>query len=114
MRRLARLAVNVGTGLCVLGLGEAPAVAHGYAMTGTSRFAWSLGYVLALLVAAYGFGLPDVPRSRRRAVTAAVGAIAAATASISVPELFVGDALLPRAVVFGSALVLVPWYVLCP
>jgi lipopolysaccharide/colanic/teichoic acid biosynthesis glycosyltransferase len=113
MRRLARLAVNVGTGVCVLGLGEAHAVAHGYAMTGTSRFAWSLGFVLALLVAAYGFGLPDVPRSRRRAVTAAVGAIAAATASISVPELFVGDALLPRAVVFGSALVLVPWYVLC-
>jgi lipopolysaccharide/colanic/teichoic acid biosynthesis glycosyltransferase len=113
MRRLARLAVNVGTGVCVLGLGEAHAVAHGYAMTGTSRFAWSLGYVLALLVAAYGFGLPDVPRSRRRAVTAAVGAIAAATASISVPELFVGDALLPRAVVFGSALVLVPWFVLC-
>jgi lipopolysaccharide/colanic/teichoic acid biosynthesis glycosyltransferase len=113
MRRLARLAVNVGTGVCVLGLGEAHAVAHGYAMTGTSRFAWSLGYVLALLVAAYGFGLPDVPRSRRRAVTAAVGAIAAATAAISVPELFVGDALLPRAVVFGSALVLVPWYVLC-
>ncbi len=28
-------------------------------------------------------------------------------------QLFVGDALLPRAVVFGSALVLIPWYVLC-
>ena len=112
MRRLARLAVNAGTAACVLGLGATHALAHGYSMTGSSRFAWSLGFVLALAVAAYGFGLPDVPRTRRQAIAAAVGATAGATASISVPELFVGDALLPRAVVFGSALVLVPWYVL--
>jgi lipopolysaccharide/colanic/teichoic acid biosynthesis glycosyltransferase len=32
---------------------------------------------------------------------------------ISGLQLFVGDALLPRFVVFGSVLVLVPWYVLC-
>jgi lipopolysaccharide/colanic/teichoic acid biosynthesis glycosyltransferase len=113
MRRLARLAVNVGTGVCVLGLGKAHALAHGYAFTGTSRFAWSLGFVLALAVAAYGFGIPDLPRTRRHALLAAVGATAVATASISVIQLFVGDALLPRAVVFGAALVLVPWYVLC-
>jgi len=113
MRRLARLAVNVGTGVCVLGLGKAHALAHGYPFTGTSRFAWSLGFVLALVVAAYGFGIPDLPRTRRRAALSAIGATAAATASISVLQLFVGDALLPRAVVFGAALVLVPWYVLC-
>jgi lipopolysaccharide/colanic/teichoic acid biosynthesis glycosyltransferase len=113
MRRLARLAVNVGTGVCVLGLGRAHALAHHYALTGTSRFSWSLGYVLALLVAAYGFGLPDLPRTRRRALLAAVGATSTAAASISVVELLVGDALLPRAVVFGSAIVLVPWYLLC-
>src|SRR6516165_8566833 len=98
MRRLARLAVNVGTGVCVLGLGKAHALAHDYAFAGTSRFAWSLGYVLALVVAAYGFGIPDLPRTRRRAVLAAVGATATATAAISVIQLFVGDALLPRAV----------------
>ncbi len=113
MRRLARLAVNVGTGVCVLGLGKAHALAHDYAFTGTSRFAWSIGFVLALAIAAYGFGIPDVPRTRRSALLAAVGATAVATASISVIQLFVGDALLPRAVVFGAALVLVPWYVLC-
>ena len=112
MGRSARLAVNAGTVVCVLALGKAHAVAHGYSMTGSSRFAWSLGYALTLVVAAYGFGLPEVPRTRRRAVVAAVGAVAAAAASISVVELVVGDALLPRAVVFGSALVLVPWYVL--
>jgi len=113
MRRLARLAVNVGTGVCVLGLGKAHALAHDYAFTGTSRFAWSLGFVLALVLAAYGFGIPDLPRTRRSAMLSAVGATAVATASISVIQLFAGDALLPRAVVFGSALVLVPWYVLC-
>jgi len=112
MRRLARLAVNAGTVVCVLALGKAHAVAHGYSMTGSSRFAWSLGYASALIVAAYGFGLPEVPRTRRRAVIAAGGATATAAASISVVELVVGDALLPRAVVFGAALVLVPWYVL--
>ena len=113
MRRLAPLAVNVGTGVCVLGLGEAHALAHGYSMTGTARFAWSLAYVLALWLAAYGFGLPDVPRTRRRAIAAALGATVAAAAAISMLQLLVGDALLPRAVVFGAALVLVPWYVLC-
>jgi len=113
MRRLARLAVNVGTGICVLGLGRAHALEHHYAFAGTSRFTWSLGYVVALLVAAYGFGLPDLPRTRRRALLAAVGSTATAAASISVVELLVGDALLPRAVVFGAALVLIPWYLLC-
>jgi lipopolysaccharide/colanic/teichoic acid biosynthesis glycosyltransferase len=113
MRRLARLAVNVGTGICVLGLGRAHALEHHYAFAGTSRFTWSLGYVVALLVAAYGFGLPDLPRTRRRALLAAVGSTATAAASISVIELIVGDALLPRAVVFGAALVLIPWYLLC-
>lgn len=112
MRRLARAAINVGTVGCVLGLGLAHAAAHGYSMTGSSRFAWSLGYVAALTIAAYGFGLPDQTRTRRHALLAALGATVAAAATISVVELFVGDALLPRAVVFGSALVLVPWYVL--
>jgi lipopolysaccharide/colanic/teichoic acid biosynthesis glycosyltransferase len=113
VRRLARLAVNVGTGICVLGLGRAHALAQHYAFAGTPRFSWSLGFVLVLLVAAYGFGLPDLPRTRRRALLAAVGATATAAASISVIELVAGDALLPRAVVFGSALVLIPWYLLC-
>ena len=113
MRRLPRSAINLGTVACVLGLGAAHAAADGYSMTVSSRFAWSIGYVVALAVAAYGFGLPELTRTRRHAVLAALGATASAAAAISVVQLFVGDALLPRAVVFGSALVLVPWYVLC-
>jgi len=113
MRRLPRTAINLGTVACVLGLGAAHAAAHGYSLTASSRFAWSVGYVAALALAAYGFGLPEVTRTRRHAVLAALGATATAAAAISVVQLFVGDALLPRAVVFGAALVLVPWYVLC-
>jgi lipopolysaccharide/colanic/teichoic acid biosynthesis glycosyltransferase len=113
MRRFARLALDAGTILCVLGLGKAHAAAHGYDLTESARFAWSLGYAAALIVAAYGFGLPDTPRTLRRAFTAALGAAAAAALAVSVVQLILGDALLPRAVVFGSAAVLVPWWVLC-
>ena len=113
MRRFARLALDAGTILCVLGLGKAHAAAHGYDLTESARFAWSLGYAAALIVAAYGFGLPDTPRTLRRAFTAALGAAATAALAVSVVQLILGDALLPRAVVFGSAAVLVPWWVLC-
>ena len=33
--------------------------------------------------------------------------------TISIAQLVVGNALLPRVVVFGSAVILVPWYVVC-
>ncbi len=113
MSRLARLALYAGTAACVAGLSKAHALAHEYSWSGSSRFAWSLGYVLLLSVTAYGFGLPDQPRDRRAALFAAVGATATAALSVSVFQLVAGDALLPRFVVLGSAVVLVPWYVLC-
>lgn len=82
----------------------------GYDFVDTSRFGWAVAYVSMLCVAAYGLGLPEVPRTMRSrlptsAVAASVGAL-----GISTVQLFVGDALLPRFVVFGSALLLVPWY----
>ena len=112
MSRLARVALFGGTAVCVATLSKAHAMTHAYSWSGSSRFAWSLGYVLLLGVTAYGFGLPEQPRTRRSALVAAVGAGAAAAVTISVVQLFVGDALLPRFVVLGSAVVLVPWYVL--
>ena len=70
MWRLARLAVNVGTGICVLGLSSAHAVAHGYSVTGSSRFAWSLGYLLVLDRGGVRIraprGPPDPPPGDRR------------------------------------------------
>jgi hypothetical protein len=111
--RLARLGMYAGIAACVVALSKFHAVAHEYSWSGSSRFAWSLGYVLLLWLTAYGFGLPEQPRTRRAACWSAIGATLTAAVAISLVQLVVGDALLPRFVVFGSAIVLVPWYLLC-
>jgi lipopolysaccharide/colanic/teichoic acid biosynthesis glycosyltransferase len=54
-----------------------------------------------------------VPRTRAQAVGASVGASFVAAASMSLLQLFLGDALLPRFVVFGAALLLPDWYRFC-
>jgi lipopolysaccharide/colanic/teichoic acid biosynthesis glycosyltransferase len=113
MRRLARIAVVLGTIGVVVGLSKVHAVVNGYDYTDSARFGWSVGLVMSFLAAAYGFGLPDVTRTRRGAWIASAGAAITGALVVSVVQLAVGDALLPRTVVFGSALVLVPWYVLC-
>ncbi|MEY2592259.1 MAG: hypothetical protein QOJ67_4243 [Acidimicrobiaceae bacterium] len=102
-----------GVVACVAGLCKAHALAHEYSWSGSSRVAWSIGYVLLLCLAAYSVGLPEQPRTRRGAVFAALVATGAAALAMSAVQLFAGDALLPRFVVLGSALVLVPWFVLC-
>ena len=83
-----------------------------YDYTGSPRFAWSVAFIGVLAVAAYGTGLPDVPRTRRTAVLTALAAAASAAVGMSIIQLLVGDALLPRFVVFGAGLLLVPWYLL--
>jgi lipopolysaccharide/colanic/teichoic acid biosynthesis glycosyltransferase len=111
--RWGRFAMYAGVVACVAGLCKAHAVAHEYSWSGSSRFAWSIGYVLLLCLAAYSVGLPEQPRTRRAAVFAASVATGSAALAMSMVQLFAGDALLPRFVVLGSALVLVPWFVLC-
>ena len=114
MRRAARPLLYVGVLVVVFGLGLIHAEWIGdYSFTGTDRFAWTVAYAGLLCVFAYGFGLPDVRRSHREALGASVGAAFAGALAISLVQLFVGDALLPRFVVFGSALVLPDWYRLC-
>jgi len=103
----------LGVVAAVGGLCKAHAAAHEYSWSGSSRFAWSLGYVGLLCLAAYSVGLPEQPRTRRAAIFAALVATGSAAISMSLVQLFAGDALLPRFVVLGSALVLVPWFVLC-
>jgi lipopolysaccharide/colanic/teichoic acid biosynthesis glycosyltransferase len=113
MRRLAGLALVAGTAGCVLGLSKLHAAVNSYDYTSSSRFGWSFVYVAALCVAAYGFGLPDGAHRRRDAFLRASGATVTALAFVSFAQLLTGDALLPRAVVLGTAVVLVPWYMLC-
>ncbi len=85
---------------------HAAAIGH-YDWTGSARATWTLAYVLLLAVAAYGAGLPDLPRSWRAAIAPSVGAAAGGALAVSAVQLVVGDELLPRFVVFGSAVLLV-------
>src|SRR5690606_26945537 len=55
----------------------------------------------------------DAHRSRRAALGASVGAGFGGAATMSIVQVFAGDALLPRFVVFGSALLLPDWYRIC-
>ena len=79
-----------------------------YDYTGSFRFAWSLAYAATLGLAAYGVGLPELPRGVRSAVSGALLASLAGAGAVSVLQLLVGDALLPRFVVFGAAGLVVP------
>ena len=114
MRRVARVLLYLGTAAVVLGLGKYHAASIGhYDFTNSFRFAWSFAYIAILAVAAYGVGLPDLPRNTRAAILTALGSTAAAAIGISLLQLVVGSSLLPRFVVLGAPIVLVPWYVVC-
>ena len=89
----------------VLGLSKYHAEFIGdYDFTNSTRFAWAFAYIGLLCVAAYGLGLPEVPKTLRSRLPTSLMASGAGALGISLVQLFVGDALLPRFVVFGSAL----------
>jgi len=113
MRRLARPLLFVGIAATVLGLGKAHAVEHGYDLTSSSRFAWTLAYVVLLGLCAYGAGLPELAGTRRSVVVTTLGATAAAAFGMSVLQLLAGSALLPRFVVFVAPAILLPWALMC-
>jgi lipopolysaccharide/colanic/teichoic acid biosynthesis glycosyltransferase len=113
MRRLALSMTLGGIAVAVIGFSKLHAVAHDYDYTNTSRFAWSFAYIGVHCVSAYGIGFPDLRRTRREAYLGAVQATLLAALGMSILQLLIGDALLPRFVVFGSALVSLPWLVLC-
>jgi exopolysaccharide biosynthesis polyprenyl glycosylphosphotransferase len=116
MRRAARPVLYLGIVVVVLGLSKIHAayIANPpYVFHSSTRLAWSLAYIGLLGLAAYGLGLPDLPRTPRQALLSAVGAAAGGALAISVVQLLEGSALLPRFVVFGAAIVLVPWYLVC-
>lgn len=109
MLRLARWSLFFGTAVVVLGLGKFHAEAIGfYDYTDSFRFSWSIAYVVLLAVAAYGVGLPDLPRNVYQALWSSLGAAVLAAVGISVAQLVLGSLLLPRFVVFWSAIFLVP------
>src|ERR1700682_6399887 len=109
VRRLARALLDLGTAAVVLALGRIHAqyIGH-YVFHSSFRFEWSLGYIVLLCLAAYGLGLPDLARSASGAFAAAIFATVAATVGISVAQLAMGSAVLPRFVLFWSVGLLVP------
>jgi exopolysaccharide biosynthesis polyprenyl glycosylphosphotransferase len=114
VRRAARVLLYLGAAGVVLGLSKYHAAYIGhYDFTNSFRFAWAISYIVLLALAAYGVGLPDLPRSTRVAVLSALGSTAAAAIGISILQLVAGSTLLPRFVVLGTPLVLVPWYFVC-
>lgn len=114
MRRLARLLLIVGIPVAVFGLSKYHARFIGiYDFTDSFRFAWAIAYCGILLVVCYGLGLPDLPRSITSGFLTALVAGGVAALAISSVQLVVGDALLPRFVVFGAALLVVPLATLC-
>jgi lipopolysaccharide/colanic/teichoic acid biosynthesis glycosyltransferase len=111
VRRVARLLLYVCTAVVVLALGKYHArYIGGYDYTGSIRFGWSWAYIGLLCLTAYGAGLPDLTRRWKLALASASAAAGAAALGISALQLVVGSAVLPRFVVFGSALAVVPIY----
>ncbi|OWY63112.1 hypothetical protein B7486_54850 [cyanobacterium TDX16] len=114
MRRFARALLYLGIVGAVAGLSKLHASRiGGYDYTDTSRFAWSFAYMALLAIAAYGLGLPDVPKTRGGAWLTSLSSTAAAAVAMSLVQLAAGGALLPRFVIFGAACILPPWYVIC-
>jgi lipopolysaccharide/colanic/teichoic acid biosynthesis glycosyltransferase len=113
MRRLARFLSFGGSAAAVLTLSvyHSRYIGIPYDFRGSSRFAWALGYIFLLELTSYSVGMPDQPRSMRQAFWLSVVAVGIAVVGVSIPQLMLGDALLPRFVVFGSAILIIPWQV---
>jgi lipopolysaccharide/colanic/teichoic acid biosynthesis glycosyltransferase len=84
-----------------------------YGVASTSRFGWTIVFAALLLVTSYGVGLPELPRTRKIALTSAIASFALSAIGVSLAALVLGQPLLPRFVIFGAAGLLVPWFVLC-
>lgn len=111
MRRLSRPLLFAGIVAIISALSKYHAARIGhYDLTGSFRFVWMVLHVVLSCMIAYGFGLPDLPRRARSAVAVSLLAVVFSALSVSVLQLLAGSALLPRFVVFGSSVLLFPWY----
>ena len=110
-RRLVRLVWPAGIAAIVLAFSKLHAVWNVYDFSGSSRFAWALAFILFLWLVGYAFGVPDAPV--RGSLVTAILAAGSGILAISIAQLFVGDALLPRFVVASTGLVAVAWNDLC-
>lgn len=111
MGRAARLVSTMGGLVAVLALSKVHAryiADPPYDFTGGSRFGWAIAYIVLIALATYAVGLPDQPTSIWRALWLSILAGLGAALGVSAVQLVVGDALLPRFVVFGSVVLNAP------
>lgn len=111
MKGTRRVIMILAPVVVVIVVGELHAhlIGH-YPFTGTRRFLWTLAYIALLEFFTYVTGAMDIQRTQAGALWAAVGAAAGGAVAISLIQLAVGSLLLPRVVVGGTALVLLPLY----
>ena len=83
-----------------------------YDFTASFRFVPALVFGAFLMVGSYAAGIPDGRLTRRAAITSGFVVPVVSVLLVSVMQLLVGSALLPRFVVLGSVVLLVPWYIL--
>jgi lipopolysaccharide/colanic/teichoic acid biosynthesis glycosyltransferase len=95
----------------VVGLGELHAhlIGHYHFLSG-QRGPWDAFYIVVLGLAAYGVGIPDLPRTVLGAWVSSSIAVATAALGMSVIQLAIGSGVLPRFVIFGALVILVPSY----
>jgi len=84
-----------------------------YLFVSSTRAPWALLYAVLLSVAAYATGLPSLRPGRASAWAASVVAALVGAIGVSIAQLLVGSALLPRFVVVGTTAVIIPWFVIC-
>jgi exopolysaccharide biosynthesis polyprenyl glycosylphosphotransferase len=114
MSRPLRLLVLVLAMAVVVSLGEVHAhfiAPHPYPFTGTFRFTWLVVYIFLIWVTTYASGVLEARRSLGSAVVRSVVSLGSAAIIVSLLALVDGTQLLPRFVVFGSALALLPIWI---
>jgi lipopolysaccharide/colanic/teichoic acid biosynthesis glycosyltransferase len=97
----------------VAAMSKIHAAENGYDYTNSPRLAWSVALVALIVLTAYGTGLPDLTRGRLDAARAALIVVVVAGLGVSVVQMFVGDALLPRFVLGTTLILLFPWLIAC-
>ena len=111
MRSLVRFGVFAAPLVVVATLGELHAhlIGHySFTVDNTHRLVWTALYVVLLEISVYAAGIPDAPSSWGSAAWTSLGAVLGAAVVISLVQLASGSSLMPRVVIFGSALVLIP------
>ncbi len=114
MRALIRFMVPASVVIVLVALGVAHATLIGhYRFAGGERFAWYTVYAVFLIIAGEALGIPRI-RGRMNALWSSLAATLLAAAGMSLVQLLVATPVLPRFVVFASALCLIPvWTMLC-